>query len=55
MVNRNNQKTIAIKDETFTNNKKRVVEICEGILKRKLNFIWSCDTRADTLDEEMLF
>jgi radical SAM superfamily enzyme YgiQ (UPF0313 family) len=55
MVNRNSQKSIAIKDETFTSNKKRVIEICEGIIKRKLNFIWSCDTRADTLDEEILF
>ncbi len=55
MVRKNNQKNIAVKDETFTGNKKRVIEICEGILKRKLNFIWSCDTRADTLDEEILF
>jgi radical SAM superfamily enzyme YgiQ (UPF0313 family) len=55
MVNRNSQKSIAIKDETFTCNKKRVIEICEGIIKKKLNFIWSCDTRADTLDEEILF
>jgi anaerobic magnesium-protoporphyrin IX monomethyl ester cyclase len=55
MVNNNSQKNIAIKDETFTCNKKQVVEICEGIIKRKLNFIWSCDTRADTLDEEILF
>jgi len=55
MVNKNNQKSIAIKDETFTGNKKRVIEICEGIIKRKLNFTWSCDTRADTLDKEILF
>lgn len=55
MVNKNTQKSIAIKDETFTSNKKQVIEICEGIIKRKLNFIWSCDTRADTLDEELLF
>ena len=55
MTNINSQKSIAIKDETFTSNKKKVIEICEGIIKRKLNFIWSCDTRADTLDEEILF
>jgi len=49
------KKAIAVKDDTFTFSRKRVLQICDGILKRNLNFIWSCDTRADALDEEMLF
>ena len=45
---------LAIKDDTFTVNRRRAMEICQGILDRKLNFLWSCDTRADAVDEELL-
>jgi radical SAM superfamily enzyme YgiQ (UPF0313 family) len=55
IVNVHGQKAVAIKDETFTQNRSRVLEICRGIVKRRLNFLWSCDTRADTLDAEVLF
>jgi anaerobic magnesium-protoporphyrin IX monomethyl ester cyclase len=47
-------KMIQIKDDTFTTNKKRVVELCRGIRDRKLNFFWSCDTRVDVLSDELL-
>ncbi len=42
-------------DSTFTLNRERVLEICEGI--RALGFSdlsWSCETRADHLDEEVV-
>jgi radical SAM superfamily enzyme YgiQ (UPF0313 family) len=45
---------LQIKDDTFTTNKKRVLELCRGIRERKLNFLWSCDTRVDVLSEELL-
>ncbi|HEY3496586.1 MAG TPA: radical SAM protein [Polyangiaceae bacterium] len=45
---------IQIKDDTFTTNKKRVLELCRGIRERKLNFLWSCDTRVDVLSAELL-
>ncbi len=47
-------KMLQIKDDTFTTNKKRVLELCRGIRERKLNFLWSCDTRVDVLNEELL-
>jgi radical SAM superfamily enzyme YgiQ (UPF0313 family) len=47
-------KMIQIKDDTFTTNKKRVLELCKGIKDRKLSFFWSCDTRVDLLSEELL-
>lgn len=47
-------KMIQIKDDTFTTNKKRVMELCHGIRERKLNFFWSCDTRVDLLTEPLL-
>jgi len=47
-------KMIQIKDDTFTTNKKRVLELCRKIRERKLNFFWSCDTRVDLLTDELL-
>jgi len=47
-------KTLMIKDDTFTANRKRALAICEQIRRRGLDFIWSCDTRVDALDEEVL-
>jgi len=47
-------KMVQIKDDTFTTNKKRVLEICRGIRERTLEFFWSCDTRVDLLTEELL-
>jgi anaerobic magnesium-protoporphyrin IX monomethyl ester cyclase len=48
-------KMLQIKDDTFTTNKKRVLELCRGIRARKLKFLWSCDTRVDVLNEELLY
>ncbi len=54
LVNRQGQKALAIKDETFTLDHDRVFTICRGIEERGLNFLWSCDTRADCLDHDLL-
>lgn len=48
-------KMLLIKDDTFTTNRKRVIELCRGIRERKLSFLWSCDTRVDLLTEELLY
>lgn len=47
-------KMLQIKDDTFTANKRRALEICNGILERGLRFSWSCDTRVDVLTDELL-
>jgi radical SAM superfamily enzyme YgiQ (UPF0313 family) len=53
-LNRLPIKALMLKDDTFTANRKRALAICEQILERGLRFIWSCDTRVDALDEEVL-
>ena len=53
-VSRLSVKMVQIKDDTFTTNKKRVLELCQGIRARKLQFLWSCDTRVDVLSEDLL-
>ncbi|MGN1362194.1 MAG: B12-binding domain-containing radical SAM protein [Methanobrevibacter sp.] len=46
-------KEIFIEDDTFTVNKKRVLEVCDEINRRGLKPIWSCNTRVD-LDYETM-
>lgn len=41
-------------DDTFTLNRKRVVKICELILERGLRFPWTCLTRVNTVDKDLL-
>lgn len=45
---------ISFIDDTFTLNQKRVIEICEEIIRRKLGVFWICLARADSLEEGML-
>lgn len=47
-------KHIGFGDDTFTLNRKRVFEICDEIKKRGLDVEWSCSSRVDTINEEML-
>ncbi|WP_051260953.1 B12-binding domain-containing radical SAM protein [Desulfovibrio inopinatus] len=53
-VRRHGRRVLAIKDDTFTVNKARAMAVCQGILERKLNLLWSCDARVDNVDEELL-
>ncbi|MCH2109673.1 MAG: radical SAM protein [Polyangiaceae bacterium] len=45
---------LQLKDDTFTAHQKRALEICREIERRELKFFWSCDTRVDVLNEELL-
>ena len=41
-------------DDTFTLNKKRVHEICEALQDEAMPIHWSCTTRCDAINPEML-
>ncbi len=45
---------LLFRDPLFTVNKKRVMEIAEGILKNKLDFEWACETHFEYLDKELI-
>ncbi|MFB6089110.1 MAG: radical SAM protein [Candidatus Aenigmatarchaeota archaeon] len=47
-------KSIKFYDRDFLINKKRSKKICEEILKRNIDFEWSCMTRIDRLDKNTL-
>ena len=44
-----------VSDDTFTVNKKRVIEICKKILKKKLKITWVAISRVDYVNEEILY
>ncbi|NUO09121.1 MAG: B12-binding domain-containing radical SAM protein [Candidatus Brocadia sp.] len=45
---------IQVFDDTFNIDRKRVLDICEGIRQRKLNLKWTTRARANPFDEEMV-
>ncbi len=47
-------KIINFIDDAFTINKKRLAELCDLLIKEKLGIEWTCATRVDFLDEDMI-
>ena len=45
---------ISFQDDTLTYDRKRTIEICDGIIERKINLPWGCFTRADKVTKELL-
>jgi anaerobic magnesium-protoporphyrin IX monomethyl ester cyclase len=45
---------ISFQDDTLTFDNKRTIEICDGIIERKINLPWACLTRADRVTKELL-
>ena len=44
----------SFKDDSFTVNKRRVEELCSGLLAEKLGISWECNTRVDLISERLL-
>ncbi len=47
-------RNIRIVDDNFLLNRKRVMEICEALIREKLDLTFSCLSRVDTINPEML-
>ncbi len=47
-------KEIKFFDDTFTVNKERAMAICQQIIKKKLDIIWSCLSHVRCVNEELL-
>ena len=43
-----------VSDDTFTVNRRRLIEICKEILRRKLRINWFAISRCDCIDEEIV-
>ena len=44
----------SIRDDTFTSDRKRVIEFCRLLLEERLFILWNCQSRVSAVDEEML-
>jgi len=45
---------VVFRDPIFTTRKDRVKEICDGILREKLDLEWQCETAVKTLDRPLV-
>jgi anaerobic magnesium-protoporphyrin IX monomethyl ester cyclase len=45
---------ISFQDDTFTLDKQRTIDICDGMIDRKINLPWGCGTRTDTVTKKVL-
>lgn len=56
--NRTGQSHFFIVDDTFTINKKRVLNFCEKLIdiqqKKNIDFVWGCESRVDTIDQDVM-
>lgn len=44
---------IQFRDPFFTNNRQRILELCNTIIDKNIQFEWFCETRIDTIDAEV--
>jgi anaerobic magnesium-protoporphyrin IX monomethyl ester cyclase len=47
-------KELAFYDDVFTLDKKRTHDIADGIIKKGIKLLWSCETRVNLVDKELL-
>lgn len=45
---------VSIRDDTFTVNKRRVIEFCRLLISERLDILWNCQSRVNAIDEERL-
>jgi anaerobic magnesium-protoporphyrin IX monomethyl ester cyclase len=44
----------SIRDDTFTADRKRVLEFCSLLQNRETNILWNCQSRVNAIDEELV-
>jgi len=54
LVRNKGARSIYMFDDNFPVNKKRAIEICQGILDRKLRIQWACCSHVKMINEELL-
>jgi len=54
LVRERGARSVYFIDLEFTARRPAVVELCQGLIRRGLNFRWACQTRLDQVDEDLL-
>jgi radical SAM superfamily enzyme YgiQ (UPF0313 family) len=44
----------SIRDDTFTADRRRVLEFCSQLQKHEVNILWNCQSRVTAIDEELV-
>ncbi|MFZ2949873.1 MAG: radical SAM protein, partial [Desulfuromonadaceae bacterium] len=44
----------SIRDDTFTADRRRVLEFCSRLQKHEANVLWNCQSRVNAIDEELV-
>ena len=47
-------KAVLLRDPVFSFDQKRAEEICNGLIQKKINVSWRCETRIDCLSEKLV-
>jgi len=47
-------KGLHFREDNFTANRSRVMDLCNEMIKRRLGLKWQCESRVDLLDEELV-
>jgi len=45
---------VSVRDDTFTVNKKRVLDFCRMLVDQGIDLLWDCQSRVNAVDEERL-
>ncbi len=54
LYNKFNIREICFYDDIFTLDRKRIIGLCNILIRNNLDIIWECRTRVDCVDKEML-
>lgn len=54
LIEKKGARGVYFQDSTFTVNKKFVISLCELMIKEQIDLAWSCTTRTDMLDRELM-
>jgi len=54
VIDKYGTRQFTFKDDCFTVNRKRVMELCDRLIKEKIKISWDCNTRVNLVDEELL-
>lgn len=45
---------VSLRDDTFTADRARTIELCRLLIERRAHLFWNCQTRVEAVDEEVL-
>lgn len=45
---------LSLRDDTFTADRRRTVELCRELIERRVNIFWNCQSRVEAIDRETL-